>query len=254
MSYDKQHNGRHNEALKGGGIDQVDPAGAGGLGGLGAAGDLGAAGEAGARADIGGRGGSRAEGGGFVDHMGAGGAELSAKEYPEPMVARVVGLRRGQLKALRDGSLVKGEDWGLINSVVTYSATGVKKLLSAAGLENGDFRWPDPPGVPGMGSAETGGTVEAGDPVGDAPEVAVVVPAETVVTAGPRVVGLRVRKLCRNPTILYAEEAEGGPELTVRVRTNENFLPGMLVQAQEPTTPGGIWHMIGACPRWKGRY
>jgi hypothetical protein len=247
MSYDTQHNGEHNEALKGGGIGQVNSTGVGGLLGLGGAGG---SGEAGARADMGGRGGSRAEGGGVVEQTGAGSAELSAKEYPEPMVARVVGLRRGQLKALRDGSLVKGDDWGLINSVVTYSATGVKKLLSAAGLENGDFRWPDPPGVPGMGSAETGGTVEAGDPVGEALEVA----AEVVVTAGPRVVGLRVRKLCRNPTILYAEEAEGGPELTVRVRTNGNFLPGMLVQAQEPTTPGGIWHMIGACPRWKGRY
>ena len=40
--------------------------------------------------------------------------------------------------------------------------------------------------------------------------------------------------------------------VSVRVRNNINFLPGMRVRAQH--VEAGIYNLVGPLPRWRGRY
>lgn len=229
MTYVTQHNGAHNPASNGaenggaagGGIEQ-------------------AAGAAGGRAAEGGAGGVARDGGGGCVITGSGGAEFAAKEYPEPMVARTVGLSRSRLKQLRQAHLGE-DDWALVNSVVTYSAQALEKMLASAGLRAGDFRWPTPPGRPGVAAGESGGTAAAGDPAAQAVSV-------------PPLCELRVVNLCGNPILVFAEGPGAEGVVRVRVRSNVNFMRGMLLKARAPQSPGGLWHHEGACPRFKGRY
>jgi hypothetical protein len=227
MSYTTKHNGGDNT-----GADwAAGETGAGGLSGKRAA----------ARAGEGGAGGVADDGGGGFLYTGSRRAELLAKEeYPEPMVARTVGLSRSQLKALRDENLTREVDWVLVNAVVTYSPAGLEKLLRAAGLDAGDFAWPGREAMPAPALVAEEGAALAGDPVAATPAV-------------PPLVELRVRNVCGNPILVFAATPEG-EVVKVRVRTNTNFLPGMPIRARAPQSPGGLWHHEGACPRFRGKY
>ena len=71
-------------------------------------------------------------------------------------------------------------------------------------------------------------------------------------------VPLVVVRLVPNPRIVFCQKknaAEESPLLRLRVRSSENFMPGMEVRACRPV-PGSpdLYDMEGNCPRWKGRW
>jgi hypothetical protein len=167
-----------------------------------------------------------------------------AMNFPEPLVARSTGVNRERVAAARKASLVKGDDWTLENSVVCYSAEGLKKLLGALGLAEGAFAWPR--------AACEGGDPKA-TPLRGEPDVKKSVEVVAAAEAARPVVDLKVAALSRNPTIIEAV----GPDarrVSVRVRSNVNFLPGMALKAREPAPGASLYHFEGQCPRWKGRY
>ncbi len=72
------------------------------------------------------------------------------------------------------------------------------------------------------------------------------------------VVQLRVwRCPIKNPTLVVAYPPDTDPEnplnlVNVRVRSNLNFLPGMMVKAA--FVDRNTYDLVGACPRWRGRW
>jgi hypothetical protein len=71
-------------------------------------------------------------------------------------------------------------------------------------------------------------------------------------------VPLVVVRLVPNPRIIFCRKknaAEESPLLRLRVRSSENFMPGMEVRSCRPV-PGSpdLFDMEGNCPRWKGRW
>ena len=68
----------------------------------------------------------------------------------------------------------------------------------------------------------------------------------------PEGVEIVVERVVPNPTILFARH--GDEVVRVRVRSNVNFVQGMKIMARPPEDEGGLWWLIGNCPRWKGRF
>ena len=180
--------------------------------------------------------------------------------YPEPMVARVTGIKRPALKRARMSALEKGPDWWLAESVVTYGEDGLKKLLVALGLDAADLAWEEPLAVSSpLPESESAASADA-DPTQAAP-CGPVEPLEPVVekiaAAVPvarALLDLTVRKVAWNPTIVMAWHEAEAREVRVRVRNNVNFRPGMVLRARAPEQADGLWCMEGNCPRWPGRY
>jgi hypothetical protein len=66
---------------------------------------------------------------------------------------------------------------------------------------------------------------------------------------------LTITRLSRNPMLVHARGQDGGAEVTVRVKTNINFLPAMTLTARPPAAGAApVWFHVGNCPRWRGRY
>ncbi len=179
--------------------------------------------------------------------------------YPEPLVARVTGVNRSDLADTRRRALTKDVDWRLVNAVVTYSPAGLEKLLSAAGIDLAALTWPEPSGAQNGGAHALNPTAAAPDPAQSsiAPPatepLAVVTAACENVSAGA-LLELTVTEVLRNPTIVRATAPGDVKQLTVRVRDNRNFLPGMKLKARATGSRDEIFHMVGHCPRWRGRY
>lgn len=175
--------------------------------------------------------------------------------YPEPLVARTTGVNRETVAAARKSILEKGTDWTLENSVVCYSADGLKKLLRTLGLAEAPFVWPDAGNATGDPAATPLRFTSVPQKISvSAGAVAARVAAAGVTAAARPLVDLRVTTLSRNPSIVHAS-ADGGRTLVlVRVRTNVNFTAGMLIRARAPGPGGTLYHFEGQCPRWKGRY
>lgn len=181
--------------------------------------------------------------------------------YPEPMVARVTGVSREVVATTRKAALVKLEDWTLVDSVVCFTAPGLKKLLSSLGLAEDAFAWEGAPAAPGDRSAtppsapsdpEKNSSVPAA--VSPAGAVAARVEAAAAEVAARAAVDLTVTKISRNPTIVHASPGPGAEDVLVRVRTNVNFTAGMPITARAPAVGSQLYHFEGNCPRWKGRY
>lgn len=180
--------------------------------------------------------------------------------YPEPLVARVTGVNRSDLADTRRKSLTKDVDWRLVNAVVTYTPDGLKKLLSAAGIDLAALVWPEPGATENAGARALDPAAAVPDPaqrsVSSSPvlEPAAVVSAACETANGGALVELTVTAVLRNPTILRAVVGEDPKPLTVRVRDNRNFLPGMKLKARSAGPGSDLYHMVGHCPRWRGRY
>lgn len=181
--------------------------------------------------------------------------------YPEPLVARVTGIGRPRLKKARLANLTKGPDWWLAESTVTYGTDGLKKLLLALGLNAADLAWPEPPTPPDVPPEPDRPASAALDPTAESAEadsatvaVAEVVVEKIVAEAAPALRELVVRKIAWNPSIVMAWDAATEREVRVRVRSNVNFRPGMVLRARAPEQADGLWFMEGNCPRWPGRY
>lgn len=241
------------------------------------------------------------------------------RTYPEPLVARVTGLKKRRLVAVRRASLVRGDDWQIERNVVHYTPAGLEKLLAALGLASATLVWPEASATPSLAEAsasvdddvdgasldddeeaddegeddESGpetapaaeaqieaiaGTPEASPQPTPSPEsppkidlsaatpgpampseapassATITAALDELIEGAARPVELRVLRISHNPTMLFAHKGDR-KELRVRVASNANFLPGMTLNALPPAKGGpDIWHMVGRCPRWRGRY
>jgi hypothetical protein len=151
-----------------------------------------------------------------------------AKYYLEEKVAGVLGLQRRDVARLRNGLLKKKSGWVMAGREVALTNKGLDRVLNAlrkasnAALPELDFS----------------GCVVAGPTLGKK-------------DAGGELVTLTVKKIYPNPRILQAEDVEK-KLVSVQVKTNKNFLPGMKLNARA-LRPG--WYaMEGRCPRSRGRY
>jgi hypothetical protein len=63
----------------------------------------------------------------------------------------------------------------------------------------------------------------------------------------------KVTGMPRNPRLILCE-GPGGGEIRVRVRSNENFVKGMLVKARPPAPDSLVWVLVGRSPRWRGKW
>lgn len=189
---------------------------------------------------------------------------------PEPLVARVIGMKKRRLVATRKQRLAKGDDWALVRNVVSYTPTGLEKLLAALGLSGAAFAWP----APGEWSdadqepEAAGGAIDgAGEALAESPKIVLALPApgstarDQAAALGAQVAKLEAGKveelavvrIFGNPALLEAARADG-TKVRVRVASNANFIRGMKLKARTPAAGAPVWDLVGHCPRWRGRY
>lgn len=189
---------------------------------------------------------------------------------PEPLVARVIGVKKRRLVATRKQRLAKGDDWALVRNIVSYTPAGLEKLLAALGLSGAAFAWP----APGEWSdadhePEAGGEAldGAGEALAESPKIALALPApghtardqaaalgaQVVKIEAGKVEQLTVVRIFGNPSLLEAAR-DDGTRVRVRVAKNENFIRGMKLKARLPAAGSPVWDLVGHCPRWRGRY
>ncbi len=133
--------------------------------------------------------------------------------YQEKHLTKIIGVNRRELTKIRK-SLVQGGHWILNSGAVSYSQSGVKRLLSALELpyeKLPPFLIPPQPG-------------EA---------------REMIVT-----------RVYRNRKLIGAEL--DGQLQRIRVQSNKNFRRGMKIPTRHIN--GDIWELARRCPRWPGRW
>jgi hypothetical protein len=171
--------------------------------------------------------------------------------YTEPSISRATGIKKHRLVAARREHLEKGIDWATENHVVTYTESGLVKLCESLGLDQ------ILPIVEKISSGEGIEPAEAA-PGESGPIAAETEPAETVAqvaqeiekTRGPIEIEL-TRTQLPNPTVVIGKRLDTGELVTVKVRSNANFIPGLIVQAS-PVNRFKFFNQIGRPPRWRG--
>ena len=167
---------------------------------------------------------------------------------------------RQRLRDLRSaGFLSEGSDWfkgdggrvmltrgGILEAMREFgvSATdlplGIEKKLSAAGAEASQV------------GAQLPGASDDSGVGGQAPPAAS--EGDTVVAAFKAdIVELSVVKLPKNPKILHCVQGKLPGVYVVRVNSNKNFKPGMVLKARR-AQGDRIWYLDGRAPRWRGRW
>lgn len=147
-----------------------------------------------------------------------------AWKFAEGDVAEVLGIPREAVRELRSKHLYENEDYGVVGREIRYSQDGIRGL--AAVLKK---------------NAPDG--VRAGDL---APAIH---PA-----AGPAADSARVARIYpTNPQ--YLEAVMGGKTVTVKVRDNFHFLPGMILPAGNLARRNErLFDFCGRLPRARGRW
>jgi len=136
---------------------------------------------------------------------------------------------RERLMDVRAKYLKEGRDYvALPRRGVMYSKDGVKALAQALRLDEGNE-----------------GGVGASDGSGAAVAMIQAIP-DVILKKEVRV----VKVFLGNRRYLHAED-DKGTLLTVRVRDNELFLPGM---EMEVLKDGAVWDYVGPMPRARGRW
>jgi len=136
---------------------------------------------------------------------------------------------RERLMDVRAKYLKEGRDYvALPQRGVMYSKDGVKALAQALRLDEGNE-----------------GGVGASDGSGAAVAMIQAIP-DVILKKEVRV----VKVFLGNRRYLHAED-DKGTLLTVRVRDNELFLPGM---EMEVLKDGAVWDYVGPMPRARGRW
>lgn len=83
--------------------------------------------------------------------------------YPETLVARVVGVKKKRLAAMRGEKLERGPDWQFEDPRVgvVYSPDGLKKLCGLLGLDAAALAWPQDAAAPAQPSEPAPAETEA---------------------------------------------------------------------------------------------
>lgn len=141
---------------------------------------------------------------------------------PETELTEQLGISRDAIRALRKKELTEGIDWTGKNKRIQYTQEAALRIIS---LAVGSLTSPE--------EKKEGG----GDPGREAG------PEELTVVSIAR----------RNVHMLDARKKDGAM-VRVKVRSNLNFIPGMVINAR----PGGEWPDVyvleGRAPRYRGRW
>lgn len=203
--------------------------------------------------------------------------------YPEPLVARSLGVNKGLIVATRQAKLEKGTDWTLVDSVVSYSPAGLEKLCGALGLDASRLAQPGDAAetVTADAGASLGGPLAAqpdpsllqdslaverrahnSEAVGSTPTPApTFATRDPIATAGQVAAGVEALAKKSGPVWVEVTGIPGnriivhgrleGRLVTVRVKNNATFIPGLWIQAT-PINDGHYYAQQGNPPRWKG--
>ena len=147
----------------------------------------------------------------------------------EGAFAVALGLKRDKLAALRKEHLEEGEHWGRLGRKggggggrITYKVGGEVKMRGLVAL------------LIGVPESEMEVDEEVGREEPEDMEVVKVYP-----------VNRRLVECLR----------EGGEKVRVNVGSNENFMSGMVLKARPPWGDGRRgWVIVGARPRWRGKW
>ncbi len=151
-------------------------------------------------------------------------------DVSEEDVAAKLGVPREAVREMRVENLYQEEDWELVGGEVRYSESGMTKL--------GDILKKNAPGRVRRGDLALG---RVGHGAGEKNAATGILDA--VVT--------RVFKT--NPGFMEAEL--GGQVVTVRVRSNLNFLEGMIIPSRELLMKNTrLFDFVGRLPRQRGRW
>lgn len=175
---------------------------------------------------------------------------------PEPLVARVIGIKKHRLVTTRKQHLAKTTDWLPERNVVCYTPSGLKKLLGVLGLSEAAFTWPAAGECSGTWADDEAAPEAPGGAGGAVLSVLLALPAPGTTArdyAASRIEELTVRRIFGNPSLLEATRANG-EAVRVRVQSNAKFITGMKLKARAPSDGPQLWYLVGHCPRWKGRY
>lgn len=200
------------------------------------------------------------------------------RTYSEPLVARVTGIPKRVIATHRRRLCAKRVDWQVVGAVVHYTEAGLKKICGALGLDAAALTWPAeaPTSEPPAGVAETapgaekstpgpvpspGGllgkiasAVGLGRPAAEAPAGAARVVGAAVAQAereAPQPIAVTVTAISPNPTIVIGRAAGIDGLVSVKVRSNRNFIPGLVVRAT-PINGHRYFAQVGRPPRWRG--
>jgi hypothetical protein len=149
-----------------------------------------------------------------------------------------------QIRKLRDSTLVEGEDFVKNGREVLYSVAGVEHLAELLRVE-------ESPAKNGRDAGEGKDRDEA--PAGNQALPQAQELMEGVLAVLPKKKVRVVKVFATNPQYLHGMTMDGKDGLlTVRVRSNKNFLPGMEVDVLRGM--GGVWDYCGPLPRARGRW
>lgn len=156
--------------------------------------------------------------------------KLELFEVPEEEVAARLGVPRECVREMRVENLYQEEDWALLGGEIRYSRSGMKRLEDLL-------------------KKNAAGSVRRGDlaVAKDRPRVGGADAATVILDAV-------VQKVFQtNPGFLEAEL--GGRTITVRVRSNVNFLEGMVIPSRELVMRNErLFDFVGRYPRQRGRW
>lgn len=156
---------------------------------------------------------------------------VAPKGMNEAVLARRMGVSRDRLRGLRRG-LEEGVHWAKAGRSVVWLPEGQGQASKLVGEALGVRMEGDEPALGDRGPPQEA-TIE--------------------------IAQLRVVRRVLNPHIVLCERLNDGPALgdrglpqRVRVRSSENFIPGMMLRARR--VDGDLWELQGRCPRTKGRW
>lgn len=140
----------------------------------------------------------------------------------ESAFAVVLGLKRPQLRALRQKHLVKGIDWAMRGGKVTYYLRGEEKVRvvvsSIIGVDEGDFEVDESLGLEDRSER------------------------------------MEVRQVFPINRRLVECRLSNGDGVRVNVGDNANFVVGMELKARPHWGAGRLWVLVGRRPRWRGKW
>lgn len=154
----------------------------------------------------------------------------------ETRVADSLGVSRERLRLLREEHMTENTHFIRRRNAVVLTETGMELLNTLLPIAAQVADQPAPAEVP---VEKSPGATPFAAPHGPAPRVSV-----------------RVVKVPPNPRLLFcvASEIEAGTsaQFLVRVKTNENFMAGMVMEVI--SAGEGVWQYVGRLPRRKGRW
>lgn len=186
-----------------------------------------------------GGGGSVDRGGGIPSMDPSIGGREQMTWIEEGDLALEFGFSRAVLTDLRSHVLEEGADWKISKKRVLISPAGVAKLQKNL-AEEPENEAPEPentgPALLTLAQGENG----HGEAAGSGNEALLLVVS--------RVPGINRRILC-------AKRKEGDDaELRVRVKDNQNFMPGMEFRARPDPIYADVYNLEGRTPRYRGRW